>query len=140
MQQILLHFIESPIPQSLQPLTSVTEPKKHIGRPSKQLTEPELKTILKGITSQNITERKQILHKYSQQKIKHAINIFKTDFGKQGIIFRTICPIHKKQKLSYGWQGYASGVRVKCIVPGCTALNTHFEAMLYSNDVMMRTI
>jgi hypothetical protein len=111
--------------------------KKHHGRPSKQISEQELKEIFKGILNPNPAERQQIRQQYTEQKIKHAINIYKTDFGKQGVIFRTECPFHRRQKLSYGWQGSGNGVRIKCLVPGCTALNTHFEPMLFHSEMGM---
>ncbi len=128
-QSILSNFLSS-----INPNITIPTIQKHCGRPSKTISEPELNEILKGITSRDLTERKRITQKYPKQKIKHAINIFKTDYGKQGIISHVECPIHKRQNLGYGWQGYANGVRVKCLVPNCTALNTHFEPLLFHSQ------
>jgi len=108
--------------------------KKHRGRTSKKLSEQELKEIFKGILSQNPDKRQQIRRQYTDEKIKHAINIFKTDFGKQGVIFRTVCPFHRREKLGYGWHGSANGVRVTCLVDGCS-WTTHFEPMLFHSEM-----
>ena len=62
------------------PNNQVTTQKKHRGRPLKLIFELELKEIFKGILSTNQTEREQATAKYGKTKIKHAINIFKTDF------------------------------------------------------------
>ena len=112
------------------PNDPVTTQKKHRGRPLKLIFELELKEIFKGILSTNQTEREQATAKYGKTKIKHAINIFKTDSGKQGIISRAGCPFHRRQNLSFGWQGYANGVRIKCHVPNCV-WTTHYEPMIY---------
>ncbi len=94
-------------------------------------SEQELKEIFEGILSVNQEKRRQAFKSFGKVKIRKAINIFKTDFGKQGIIFRKECRIHKRAKLFYGWSGYSEGVRVKCLFEGCTSLNSHFEPMIY---------
>jgi hypothetical protein len=114
------------------PNDPVTTQKKHRGRPLKLISEQELKEILQGISSKNQTEREQATVKYGKKKIKDAINIFKTDFGKQGVISRAGCPFHRRQNLSFGWHGYANGVRIKCQVPNCV-WTTHYEPMIYGS-------
>jgi hypothetical protein len=112
------------------PNDPVTTQKKHQGRPLKLISEQELKEILQGISSKDSTQRTKVFTKYGKTKIKHAINIFKTDFGKQGVISRAGCPFHRRQNLSFGWHGYANGVRIKCHVPNCV-WTTHYEPMIY---------
>ena len=108
--------------------------KKHQGRPSQQISEQELKEIFKQLLStKNKTERDQVAATFGAKKVKDAIHIFDTDFGKLGVISRVAragCPIHKREKLGFGWHGYTNGVRIKCQVLNCT-WTTHFEPMIY---------
>jgi hypothetical protein len=75
--------------------------------------------------------------KLTADQLKDAMAICSLDMGKQGIINRTQCPIHGKKHLVYNWMGPVEGVRVRCDAPeGCTRLNTHFEPVLFHNEVV----
>lgn len=87
----------------------------------------------------NPAEKQLILKKHGATKIKHAINIFRTDFGKQGVVSRKVCPFHKREGLVYNWHGVNNGVRVACVIEGCLWHGTHFEPTLYHSEVMMDT-
>jgi hypothetical protein len=119
------------------PNDPVTAQKIHHGRPSKHITAAELTEIMQSLF--NPAEKQLILKKHGATKIKHAINIFRTDFGKQGRISQKTCPYHKRIGLVYNWHGVKNGVRVACVIEGCLWHGTHFEPTLYHTEVMNDT-
>ncbi|MCW4000819.1 MAG: hypothetical protein NWE93_11320 [Candidatus Bathyarchaeota archaeon] len=135
-QTTLFSFIPDAVAASAPNLASAP-PRKKRGRHSQQLSEAELKECLAYYFERNPLKKQQILARYGKKKISDALNIFRIDYGKQGALSRIECPIHKKANLGYGWHGMASGARIKCMVPGCTSLNTHFEPMLYHSEECM---
>lgn len=132
MQQTLLFFASPPSNQALNPPALTI--KKKSGRPSTTLTESDLKECISYYFEKNPNKKQQLLARYGKKKLKDALNIFKIDYGKHGVLSRTGCPLHKKTCLGYVWHGYASGARIKCLMPDC-AWTTHFEPMLYHTDV-----
>jgi hypothetical protein len=110
------------------PNTDPPKPKK--GRPSKHITAAEITEAMNYYFTQNNTEKQRIHLKLGDMKIKHSLNIFRTDLGKQGAILRCKCPFHGRVNLIYNWHGTAAGVRIACLVSGCL-WTTHFEPMIY---------
>lgn len=60
---------------------------------------------------------------HTLQQIETLKKIMVLDVQKQGKIFKSECPHHKKTTLSYGWSN-REGARIRCEICGWT---THFE-------------
>lgn len=67
------------------------------------------------------------MKEFTIKQTEAAKKIMSLDIQKQGKIFKSKCPIHKKTELSYGWNNI-EGVRIRCEICGWT---THFEPKNY---------
>ncbi len=109
-----------------------SQPVKKRGRPSQHLTGSELNEAIHYYLVNDPQEEQLLLQKFGKKRLRHALAICRLDMGKQGQIFKTVCPTHGRTALIYNWDN-KEGVRVRCKALGCE-FNTHFMPFLFKPE------